>query len=83
MTEKDLIALKEKIGRAKEKLQRLEGRKESLMQQLKKDFNCDTVEAAESKVLLLQKKVEKLKKKVVDSLDKLSEKFPEYDSDED
>lgn len=55
-----LLNLKRQIEADKEKKARLEGQLTSLMARLKKEFDCETIEAAEKKVSKLNKDIERL-----------------------
>lgn len=75
MTEKDLLTLKEEIEEAKEKFQQLKGQKNALMQQLKEEWGCNTVEEGNTKLRELEKEVEVLSNEIVDGLEKLEKQY--------
>jgi hypothetical protein len=75
MKEKDLLKLKTKINDAKETSLKLEGEKEALMKQLKKEFGCDTVSEAEAKLKQLEKKNKKTQKDIDEGISKLKKEL--------
>lgn len=64
-----LLSLKRQIEVDKEKKARLEGQLASLMDRLKKEFNCETIEEAQKKVSKLNKDIERLMKSVKEKID--------------
>ena len=64
-----LLSLKRQIEVDKEKKARLEGQLASLMDRLKKEFNCETIEEAQKKVSKLNKDIERLTKSVKEKID--------------
>lgn len=75
MTEKELLGLKEDIDEAKTELNKLEGRKEGLMQQLLDDWECKTIEQAKKKLISMKSDLEQLDKKIKDGIEELEEKY--------
>ena len=74
--EKDqLIELKEQIDTAKQQVSQLEGRKDYLMQQLKEQWKCTTISAAEKKVKELEKEISDLDTQIQDGVKELEEKY--------
>ena len=59
MTTKEFEVIKQKLEKIKESKARAEGALEKLKQQLKKDFEVDTVEAANLLLEDLESKIEK------------------------
>lgn len=72
---KNLLQLKEEIDRAQTDLNKLEGRRQALMEQLKKEFNCSTIEEAETLLEEKQTRIKSLKKKFDEGLMELNEKL--------
>ena len=64
-----LLSLKRQIEVDKEKKARLEGPLVSLLDRLKKEFDCGTIEEAQKKVLKLNKDIERLMKSVKEKID--------------
>ena len=64
-----LLSLKRQIEVDKEKKARLEGQLASLMDRLKKEFDCETIEEAQKKVSKLNKDIERLTKSVKEKID--------------
>lgn len=75
MDKDELLELKERIDKAKTKVSQLEGRKETLLQQLQDDWECDTVEEAEEKLEELESEAEALEEKIQEGIKHLKEKY--------
>jgi len=75
MSEKKLLDLKEKIDRSKEKLNELSGRESHLLEQLKEEFNCSTLEEANDELESLESEISDLETKIGDGLQELEEKY--------
>lgn len=75
MNERDLLRLKEQIDEAKSKVSQLQGRKEYLMQQLKKDWDCTTIRQAQSKMEELKTAVTELDNQIKQGIAKLEEQL--------
>ena len=60
MNEQDLFKLKERIDDAKSKVSELEGQRKHLMKELKEQWSCTSVEAAEKKVKTMEKEISTL-----------------------
>jgi len=74
----DLIKLKDKIENKKEIIQQAKGKEAALLQQLKKDWDCDSVEQAKEKV----KEFSKLKESNDAKIEKKSKKLSKLLGDE-
>jgi hypothetical protein len=77
MNEKDLLRLREDIARAKSKLSELRGKREYLMQELKKNWDIKTVEAAEIKMNDLTKELTELTAKIKKGIEGIDQKYSE------
>ena len=75
MEKTQLLELKEQIDTAKQQVSQLEGRKEYLMQQLKEQWKCSTIPAAEKKVKELEKEISDLDEQIQDGVKELEEKY--------
>lgn len=75
MDEKTLLSLKKEIESAKQELSELKGRERYLFQQLKKEFNCDSVEDAITKHKALSDTIEKLDNKIAKGIQELQKKY--------
>jgi len=75
MEEKDLLKLKKQIDEAKSEVQQLKGRKEYLIQQLKKDWDCEGLEQAEKKLDEYKKEVEELENRIFKQTNELKQKY--------
>jgi len=70
-----LLEMREKIDSAKEEKSKLEGRRDTYMEQLKTKFGCKTVEAAKKKLATLQDDIEKKEKELVTGMNQLEEEY--------
>ena len=75
MGQEDLLQLKEKIDKAKEKSSELKGQLKGLTKELKDDWQCDTIKQAEEKVQQMETEVTKLNEKIKKSVTELEEKY--------
>ena len=75
MTEKQLLEIKEKIENSKSKLSELKGKKEGLMDTLKKTWNCITVKQAEKKLDTLKKELKELEMVKQKGIEKLESEY--------
>ncbi|MFA5396872.1 MAG: hypothetical protein WC346_12765 [Methanogenium sp.] len=72
---KELTKLQEMINDSKENVSKLKGRKEEILNQLKKDFNLKTIAEAEKKLKENEKALDDLEKEIKKSFDKLKEEY--------
>lgn len=70
-----LLKLKRQIEVDKEKKARLEGQLVSLEARLKKEFDCDSIEAAKAKVLKLDKDIQKLAVQVKEKISAIRQEY--------
>ena len=75
MNEQELFELKERIDTAKSKVSELKGSKKQLMKELKEQWDCSTVEAAEKKAKTMEKEIEQLNTKITEGTEELEEKY--------
>ena len=75
MEKEDLIKLKKQIDTAKTKVSELKGRQQHLMEQLKKDWKCSTVEDAKQKAEEMEAEITKLDKQIEKGIKELKEKY--------
>jgi len=75
MNKQGLLDLREDIDEAKDKVNRLEGRKEHLLQQLKEDWDCDSIEEAKQLLQDLKQEVEEMEQKIKEAIQELKEKY--------
>lgn len=75
MNENDLIRLKQQIDEAKEKNLQLKGQMDALMQQLKEDWKCDSIEQANKKLKQMEKQVNDLTDEIETGIQELEEKY--------
>lgn len=75
MTEKELLELKEDIDSAKNEISKLEGRKQTLLEQLKKEWGCSTVKSAKLMLDKKKNKLEALETKITEMTTELENKY--------
>jgi len=75
MTDKDLLKLKSEIDQAKTKLSELKGKKQVLMESLKKDYDCSTVSQAAKKLIQLQENINDLTEQKEESIKELEDNY--------
>lgn len=75
MNKQALLDLQSEIEESKIKVEQLKGKKIALMEQLKKDYDCDTIVEAEVKLAKIDKKVERVKKQIEEGTITLQEKY--------
>lgn len=71
----ELEEIKIEIDKAKRETERDEGKRENIMEQLKKNYKVETLESAVALIAELEEKEEKLKKELVDGFAKMEEKY--------
>lgn len=75
MTESDLIKLKKKIEDAKASANEANGHLKALMKQLKDDWKCLSIEAAEKKLKTMKVDMQELDQKIDTAMAELEEKY--------
>lgn len=75
MEEDDLLQLKKDIEVAKIKGAETKGKLETLLQVLKKDFNCATVADAEDKLKVIHKEIEQLRSTINSNIKEIESKY--------
>lgn len=75
MTEKDLLKLKEEIKEANEKFLQLKGQREALIQQLKEDWECDTIKQAQTKIDNLEKELTIINSELLEGIANLEKDY--------
>jgi hypothetical protein len=74
-TAKRLMEMKKDIADKKVEKNRLEGKVQSLMARLKKEYKCDTIDEAGEKLDELEKELKKKKIKLKNGIEKLEELY--------
>jgi DNA uptake protein ComE-like DNA-binding protein len=77
MTEQQLVSLKKQVDEAKSTVSGYKGHKQALMKQLKDDWGCITVEAAEKKLATMTKEINQLSTQIEEGITKLEEEYSE------
>lgn len=75
MNEKKLLEIKAEIDAAKTTVSELRGQYKSLMAQLKKEWKCDSVEEAETKLTDFTADIAKLEVQLKEGMNDLEEKY--------
>lgn len=75
MTEKELLDLKERVDDAKTKISELKGQQTALMNQLKTDWKCNSIEEAEKKLKTMEKEIATIEDKIKEGVEELEEKY--------
>jgi predicted transcriptional regulator len=82
MKEKELLELKQEIDHAKEESLKLQGQKNALLQQLKDEYQCSSVEQAEKLLERLQGEYSKLTSEIEEGIKKVEKEYFAEDEDE-
>ena len=75
MTEQELLDLKQEITEAKESKNKLEARRDLLMDQLKEKFGVSTIAGARKKAKQLQEEVQEWEQKIAEATEELEAKL--------
>lgn len=73
----ELLQLKQKIEKGKQKLSELIGQKKNYLEQLKTEYKCNSVEEAKTLLEKYQKESQDLEDKIEKGLSKLEKTFPQ------
>ncbi len=79
----DLLKLKKDMEALKAKIQGLEGRKDQLLDRLKEEYGCKTVEEASKKLKELEKEEEALASKLENRLQSFRKRYKDLLENED
>jgi C4-type Zn-finger protein len=75
MEKVELLELKQQVEDAKMQVSKLEGQREGLLEQLKKDFFCKTLAEAQKKEKELKEEIENLEEEIEEASLVLKEKY--------
>ena len=75
MNQTRLLELKQEIEDAKIKVSELTGQRTALMAQLKKDYNCKTLQEADKKSKELQKQIDTISTQITEGIEDLETKY--------
>lgn len=75
MDKNQLLELKNQIEKASQEVNKLEGRKEHLLQQLEKDWECKTIPQARKKLEKMKEQIKELEQKIKEGISELEEKY--------
>lgn len=71
-----IIDLKERLQESKEQQLIIKSKTDALLERLKKEFNCTTVEEAETKLSSLEKELQSTQTQLEKSIIKFEEAYP-------
>jgi flagellar biosynthesis chaperone FliJ len=77
MTEQELLDLKQEMNAAKEKLSKLEGRRDALLEQLQEKYNVESADAAKRKIKSFEKQIQELDGRISAKTEELESKLYE------
>ena len=77
MDAQGLLKLKKRIDEAKESVSQLKGQQTALMKQLKDEWRCGSVAAAEKKIQEMKEELTKMEKSIEKGLMELEERYGE------
>jgi len=75
ISEKELLELKDKVEAAKNEVERLRGRKQQLMEQLKKEYKLNSIDEAKKELEKLSNSIKELNITIDASTSTLEEKL--------
>ncbi len=75
LSEKDLMSLKEEIDQAKTDLSEYQGQRKQMLQELKANWNCITVEEAEVLIKEQKKQIKELEDDITQGLKQLEKDY--------
>lgn len=81
MTKEELLELKAEIEEAQTEATKLQGRKDVLLEQLKKKWKVEDLKGAKSKLKIMQKNLDTLDDKIDKEIEILETQLDEQDSD--
>lgn len=73
--ENKLLDLKQKIERSKTRVSELRGQQKQLMNQLKKEWNCATLDQAEEKITELERQTDEINDEIKTAIKELEEQY--------
>ena len=75
MTERELLRLKKDIEDAKEQVSQLQGKLSVLQARLKDEWDCDTLEQAQSKANEMEAEIDRITEKIESGVFKLNKQM--------
>ena len=75
MNEKDLLRVKEEIDSAKTELAELSGEKKHLMQELKDNWGCETLEEGQKLLIKMEEDIDKLDQEIKQGLVEIEREY--------
>ena len=76
MDDKDFLEMKSKLEAKKNKKMNLEGKRDSLFEQLKETCQCDTLDDAQEKLLTLKSNLTQCKQQYEEKKEEIKNKYP-------
>ena len=75
MNEQQFLQAKERVNKAQQTDSELKGQKTALLKQLKDEFECTTLEAAEKELVSIDEEIEQLTDDIHNGMQELEEKY--------
>lgn len=75
MEEKGLLQLKRKIEEAKSKESELRGRRDYLMSEMKRMWDCDTIKEAQSLIKEMESNLSSMDKRIAAAIEEIEERM--------
>lgn len=78
MEEERLLQLKEELEELKSEVSRLEGKQQTILENLKEQFGCSSIADAEKLLSTMDEEIQQLQEKIDKQLEKIEEKYEEF-----
>lgn len=75
LTEKQLLLWKKELEQQKVENSRLEGQQTELLRQLKEEFDCDNIEEAKKKLVVMQGNLKKLESQLEEGVKEYEKEY--------
>lgn len=75
MNEKQLLELKQEINEAKQNISKMEGKRDTLLEQLQERFGVKTLKAATNKITLLKNEISQWEQKIETATEELEKQL--------
>lgn len=75
MNAQELLKLKERVDEAKQTVAELKGQQTALLKQLKDEWKCSSIEAADRKIKEMKEEIEAMEESIETGLEELEERY--------
>ena len=82
MNEKQLLELKHEINEAKQNISKMEGKRDTLLEQLHEKFGVKTLKAADAKITALKKEISQWEQKIETATTELEKQLEDETQEE-